>query len=62
MNNWRKGGGSDRMYDIAKRENFYQQLYCGCVYSLRDTNISRSERGMERIEVGKNFYGKDNQN
>jgi epoxyqueuosine reductase len=55
--NWRKGGGGDRMYEIAKRENFYQQLYCGCVYSLRDTNISRTERKMERIEVGGQFYG-----
>jgi predicted adenine nucleotide alpha hydrolase (AANH) superfamily ATPase len=34
--NWRKYGGSTRMYEIAKREGFYQQKYCGCVYSLRD--------------------------
>lgn len=31
--NWRKGGGSQRMYEIAKSEKFYQQTYCGCVYS-----------------------------
>ena len=36
--NWRKGGGSDRMIEISKNEKFYQQEYCGCVYSLRDTN------------------------
>ena len=36
--NWRKKGGSQRMIEISKRENFYQQEYCGCVYSLRDTN------------------------
>jgi epoxyqueuosine reductase len=36
--NWRKDGGSARMYEIAKREGFYQQKYCGCVYSLRDAN------------------------
>jgi predicted adenine nucleotide alpha hydrolase (AANH) superfamily ATPase len=54
--NWRKMGGSQRMYDIAKREEFYQQEYCGCVYSLRDTNIHRVQRGGERIDIGKKFY------
>ncbi len=55
--NWRKKGGSARMYEISKREEFYQQEYCGCVYSLRDTNIYRVKKGLERIEMGKNFYG-----
>jgi predicted adenine nucleotide alpha hydrolase (AANH) superfamily ATPase len=54
--NWRKMGGSQRMYDIAKREEFYQQEYCGCVYSLRDTNLHRVNRGGERIDIGKKFY------
>ena len=36
--NWRKQGGSSRMIESSKREEFYQQEYCGCVYSLRDTN------------------------
>ena len=30
--NWRKGGGASRMIEISKREQFYQQEYCGCVY------------------------------
>ncbi len=55
--NWRKKGGSQRMYDIAKRENFYQQEYCGCVYSLRDTNLRRAAHGRERIDIGTKFYG-----
>ncbi|MBI3602114.1 MAG: epoxyqueuosine reductase QueH [Candidatus Omnitrophica bacterium] len=55
--NWRKGGGSQRMYQIAKRENFYQQEYCGCVYSLRDTNLHRVAKGQGRIEMGQKFYG-----
>lgn len=54
--NWRKGGGSQRMYVIAKREQFYQQEYCGCVYSLRDSNLYRSKQGKERIDIGKKFY------
>ena len=44
------------MYDIAKREEFYQQEYCGCVYSLRDTNLHRVKRGDDRIDIGKKFY------
>lgn len=54
--NWRKNGGSERMYEIAKRENFYQQEYCGCAYSLRDTNLQRMAKGHGRIEIGKKFY------
>ncbi|WCM93440.1 epoxyqueuosine reductase QueH [Acidovorax sp. NCPPB 2350] len=55
--NWRKGGGSARMIEISKRENFYQQEYCGCVYSLRDSNRHRVESGRERIRLGVMFYG-----
>lgn len=54
--NWRKHGGSERMYEIAKRENFYQQEYCGCVYSLRDTNLWRKKNDRERIKIGINYY------
>jgi predicted adenine nucleotide alpha hydrolase (AANH) superfamily ATPase len=57
--NWRKEGGSARMYEIAKREEFYQQEYCGCVYSLRDTNIHRVKKGVGRIDIGKRFYSFD---
>lgn len=57
--NWRKGGGSARMIDVSKRENFYMQEYCGCVYSLRDTNRWRLQHGRERIDIGKKYYGID---
>lgn len=57
--NWRKGGGSARMIEISKREHFYQQEYCGCVFSLRDTNRFRRSRGRDRIQIGVRFYGKD---
>lgn len=56
--NWRKSGGSARMIEISKREEFYQQEYCGCVYSLRDTNRWRMSKGRERIQRGVKFYGK----
>jgi predicted adenine nucleotide alpha hydrolase (AANH) superfamily ATPase len=56
--NWRKGGGAERMIQISKREQFYQQEYCGCVYSLRDTNRKRRREGRERIQIGVKFYGR----
>jgi epoxyqueuosine reductase len=55
--NWRKGGGASRMIEISKRENFYQQEYCGCVFSLRDTNRHRLEVGRQRIRPGELYYG-----
>lgn len=57
--NWRKNGGSERMIKISKQEQFYQQEYCGCAYSLRDTNRWRLENGRQRIEIGKKYYGKE---
>ena len=58
--NWRKGGGSARMIEISKREEFYQQEYCGCVYSMRDTNRHRQSQGRERIQIGVKFYTNEN--
>ena len=55
--NWRKGGGSQRMSDLAKEEKFYQQEYCGCSYSLRDTNRWRASKGRPKIKMGEKFYG-----
>ena len=54
--NWRKKGGSQRMVELAKEESFYQQEYCGCVYSLRDTNLHRRSSGRNRIERLVKFY------
>ena len=57
--NWRKKGGSQRMIELARKESFYQQEYCGCVYSLRDTNRYRMSRGRDRIKRLVKFYGAD---
>lgn len=54
--NWRKQGGSQRMLEISKQEHFYQQEYCGCVYSLRDTNRWRLKNGRERVKLGEKYY------
>lgn len=54
--NWRKQGGSQRMLEISKQEQFYQQEYCGCVYSLRDTNKWREKNQRSKIVRGQKFY------
>ena len=60
--NWRKSGGSQRMIEISKREGFYQQEYCGCVFSLRDTNKWRASQGREKITIGQSFYEQKTKN
>lgn len=57
--NWRKNGGSQRMLEISKQEQFYMQEYCGCVFSLRDTNAWRDANGREKIQIGVKYYGRD---
>jgi predicted adenine nucleotide alpha hydrolase (AANH) superfamily ATPase len=54
--NWRKQGGAQRMYELAKEERFYQQQYCGCIYSLRDSNDWRESQGREKIAIGETWY------
>ena len=54
--NWRKENGSHRMIEVSKQEKFYMQEYCGCVYSLRDTNEWRVKNNRTKIEIGKNYY------
>ncbi len=39
--NWRKGGLQERRNQLLRENNFYNQLYCGCEFSLRDTSASR---------------------
>ena len=54
--NWRKKGGSQRMIELSKSEEFYKQEYCGCVYSLRDTNQWRLKNNRLKIKRGQEFY------
>lgn len=56
---WRKNGGSARMIEISKREQFYQQEYCGCAFSLIATNRWREQNGREKIKIGVKFYGQE---
>ncbi len=54
--NWRKNDGAKRMYEIAKEKNFYKQEYCGCIYSLRDSNNWRIKNNRDEIKIGEEFY------
>lgn len=54
--NWRKKGGAQRMLELSKKEHFYQQEYCGCLHSLRDTNQWRNSKGRDKVLIGKKFY------
>jgi len=33
--NWRKGGLQQRRAELLREKNFYNQLYCGCEFSLK---------------------------
>jgi predicted adenine nucleotide alpha hydrolase (AANH) superfamily ATPase len=33
--NWRKNGLQERRLQIIKEYDFYNQLYCGCEFSMR---------------------------
>ena len=44
------------MIEVSKDEGFYMQEYCGCVYSLRDTNKWREKNSREKITIGVNYY------
>jgi predicted adenine nucleotide alpha hydrolase (AANH) superfamily ATPase len=33
--NWKKGGLQERRLEIIKQYDFYNQLYCGCEFSIR---------------------------
>ncbi len=57
--NWRKDGGSARMYELSKEKEFYKQEYCGCIYSLRDSNAWRKKNSRPLIRIGREFYGKE---
>lgn len=34
--NWRKGGLQQRRNELLKENGFYNQLYCGCEFSIRE--------------------------
>ena len=41
--NWRKGGLQERRLQILKEYDFYNQLYCGCEFSVRKSDQNTGE-------------------
>lgn len=60
--NWRKNKGSENMITVSKKEQFYMQEYCGCVYSLRDTNIWRNKNNRAEVKIGLKYYSFSDKN
>jgi predicted adenine nucleotide alpha hydrolase (AANH) superfamily ATPase len=49
---WQSDSMTLRKYEISALERFYKQEYCGCSYSLRDSNDWRRANGIPKIEIG----------
>jgi predicted adenine nucleotide alpha hydrolase (AANH) superfamily ATPase len=41
---WRKDGGMERMSAVTKRERFYRQDYCGCLYSFEASKKRKNNK------------------
>ena len=41
--NWRKGGLQDRRNQLLKEHDFYNQQYCGCEFSMRRLEPSKTD-------------------
>lgn len=42
--NWRKGGLQQRRNELLKENHFYNQLYCGCEFSIKRLDPQECER------------------
>lgn len=50
--NWRKGGLQQRRNELLKENGFYNQLYCGCEFSLEAMKIHQEKKNAEK-NIGK---------
>ncbi|MCD6525742.1 MAG: epoxyqueuosine reductase QueH [Desulfuromonas sp.] len=50
--NFKKQGGFQRSLEISKEQGFYRQNYCGCRYSLAETEQRRRRRSASRTDDG----------
>ncbi|CAM9436068.1 unnamed protein product, partial [Heterosigma akashiwo] len=50
---WQTDQMTQRKYEVAANHSFYKQEYCGCKYSLRDSNLWRKDQGLGPIKVGR---------
>ncbi|ETV65076.1 hypothetical protein H257_18125 [Aphanomyces astaci] len=55
--NWKTDAMTRRKYQVSVDEKFYKQEYCGCAYSLRDSNIWRAQQGIPKVKIGGDVAG-----
>jgi len=54
---WQSDEMTMRKYQISASQKFYKQEYCGCSYSLRDSNEWRRANGIPNIQIGGDTAG-----
>mmetsp|Transcript_21052 Transcript_21052/g.53879 ORF Transcript_21052/g.53879 Transcript_21052/m.53879 type:complete len:154 (-) Transcript_21052:242-703(-) len=52
LSDWQTEQMTARKYRINADQRFYKQEYCGCSYSLRDSNHFRAKQGQPPIVIG----------
>ena len=50
--NWQTDAMTLRKYEVSAEQRFYKQEYCGCSYSLRDSNLWRKKEGIPLVKIG----------
>lgn len=59
LSDWQSAEMTQRKYRINANEAFYKQEYCGCSYSLRDSNHFRAKQGQPPVQIGGDSYYSD---
>ncbi|CAE8719745.1 unnamed protein product, partial [Polarella glacialis] len=54
---WQTDAMTKRKYEISVEKRFYKQEYCGCSYSLRDSNTWRKQQGIPTVRIGGDTAG-----
>lgn len=54
---WQTDEMTMRKYQISANERFYKQEYCGCSFSLRDSNDWRRANDIPKIQIGGDSAG-----
>jgi len=49
---WQTDEMTLRKYKVSAAERFYKQEYCGCLHSLRDSNLFRRKEGIAPVRIG----------
>jgi len=59
LSDWQDEAMTSRKYRINAERRFYKQEYCGCSYSLRDSNHWRAKQGLPPVQIGADSFYSD---